>query len=87
MVRRAALESVGEELVVEPKPSLAGEDFSCYQENIPGCFIFIGAGREGCAPLHSPHFDFNEELLALGPMVFCRTVLLLGEKHAGREKI
>ncbi len=87
VVRRAAVESVGEELVVEPKPSLAGEDFSCYQENIPGCFIFIGAGREGCAPLHSPHFDFNEELLALGPMVFCRTVLLLGEKHAGREKI
>lgn len=81
LVRQAAVDTAGEDRVVEPAMSLAGEDFSCYQEAMPGCFFFIGAGGLDCAPLHSPHFDFKEDLLALGPGVFCRTVLALGEKY------
>ncbi len=80
LVRRAAVETAGEERVVEPALSLAGEDFSCYQEEVPGCFFFIGSGEPGSAPLHNPRFDFKEDILALGPGVFCRTVLALGNK-------
>ena len=47
---------------------------------MPGCFFFIGAGQEGGAALHNPHFDFKEDLLVLGPGVFCRAVLALGKK-------
>ncbi len=80
VVREAAIGAVGADRVVEPEPSLAGEDFSCYQEIMPGCFFFIGSGQKGCAPLHNPRFDFQEDLLAMGPDVFCRAVLALGEK-------
>lgn len=80
VVREAAIRAVGEKRVVEPTPSLAGEDFSCYQEVMPGCFFFIGSGQAGCAPLHNSHFDFKEDLLILGPGVFCRAVLALGQK-------
>lgn len=80
VVREAAVSAVGEERVAAPAVSLAGEDFSCYQEIMPGCFFFIGSGQGGCAPLHNPHFDFKEDLLAIGPAVFCRAVLTLGKK-------
>ena len=80
VVREAAVGAAGAKRVVEPETSLAGEDFSCYQEVMPGCFFFIGAGQAGCAPLHNPHFDFKEDLLALGPGVFCRAVLAIGHK-------
>ena len=81
VVRKAAVDTVGVERVAEPELSLAGEDFSCYQEAMPGCFFFIGSGQKGGAALHNPHFDFNEDLLALGPGVFCRAVLALGQKE------
>ena len=79
VVHGAAVAAVGKDRVVEPPPSLAGEDFSCYQEIMPGCFFFIGAGSAGCGLLHNPRFDFKEDVLALGPAVFCRAVLALGQ--------
>ena len=82
VLREAAVGAVGEGRVAEPAPSLAGEDFSCYQEAMPGCFFFIGSGQDGHAPLHNPHFDFKEDLLAVGPAVFCRAVLALGKDPA-----
>ncbi len=45
-------------------PSLLSEDFSYYQQRLPGAFFFLGAG-DGPA-LHSPDFDFPEEILLSG---------------------
>ena len=28
--------------VITPTPSMAGEDFSFYQQHIPGSFVFMG---------------------------------------------
>ncbi len=47
-----------------PKPSWLSEDFSCYQQHIPGVYFFLGAG-DGPA-LHSPDFDFPLEILEKG---------------------
>lgn len=47
--------------VVEPKPSLAGEDFAAYLEKVPGVFLFIGT--EGPREWHHPGFDVNEDAL------------------------
>ncbi len=47
-----------------PAPTLLTEDFGCYQTHLPGLFFFLGAG-EGPA-LHSPDFDFPEEILPAG---------------------
>ncbi len=75
LVHRAASLVVGESKVVEPELSLAGEDFSCYQDEIPGCMFFVGAGTPNGKPLHSPQFGFNEKILMNGAKVFCHAAL------------
>jgi amidohydrolase len=79
IVRRCAIRVVGEDRVVEPEPTLGGEDMSFFLKRAPGCYYCIGVGREGAATLHHPNFDFNEDLMLLGVETHCRVALdLLG---------
>jgi len=79
VVRRCAIQVVGEERVVVPDLTMGGEDMSFFLKRAPGCYYCIGVGREGAAPLHNPKFDFNEELMLLGVETHCRVALdLLG---------
>ncbi|MDN5352188.1 MAG: hypothetical protein PWQ12_1108 [Clostridiales bacterium] len=51
------------------EPQMISEDFSFYQEAVPGLFFFIGTRNEGLghvAPLHSAHFNFDERALLMG---------------------
>jgi len=74
---RCAARVVGEENVVAPESTMGGEDMSYYLEKAPGCFIFLGTGRPGSAPLHNSKFDFDEEVLITGVELFCETALTL----------
>jgi hippurate hydrolase len=48
-------------------PSMASEDFSYMLEGSPGCYIWLGAGKSDGSPgLHSPHYDFNDDILSIG---------------------
>jgi amidohydrolase len=79
VVRRCAIQVVGEERVVVPDLTMGGEDMSFFLKRAPGCYYCIGVGREGAAPLHNPKFDFNEDLMRLGAETHCRVALdLLG---------
>ncbi|HGH4623971.1 TPA: amidohydrolase, partial [Enterobacter cloacae] len=45
------------------------EDFSSYQEKVPGTFLFIGCGNEEKGAVwnvHNPHFRIDEAALAVG---------------------
>ncbi len=69
IARRAAVRVVGEGNVVEPEPTMGGEDMALYFERAPGCFVFVGsanAARGLDQPHHSPRFDFDEAALAIG---------------------
>jgi amidohydrolase len=69
LARRAAVRVVGEARVVEPDPTMGGEDMAVYFERVPGCFVFVGsanAARGLDQPHHSPRFDFDEDALAIG---------------------
>ncbi|WP_372619992.1 M20 aminoacylase family protein [Falsiroseomonas sp.] len=69
IARAAARALVGEAEVTEHAPVTGGEDFSLILEARPGAFMFIGggAGPGGTSPnLHTPHFDFNDEIIPLG---------------------
>ncbi len=80
-IRRCAEEVVGPEKVVEPQPTMGGEDMAFFLERSKGAFFFLGVGREGGATLHNPKFDFAEEVLLLGTETYCRLALdLLGEE-------
>ncbi|MBA7631583.1 N-acetyldiaminopimelate deacetylase [subsurface metagenome] len=79
VVRKCAADVVGEERVIEPEQTMGGEDMAFYLEKSKGCFFFLGVGREGCAPLHNPKFDLNEDVLLTGVETYCRVAFeLLG---------
>ena len=68
------LDSMDDTELVEPV--MAAEDFSEYQKRVPGVFFFLGVnGGRGGAPLHSPAFDFDEDVLLTGAEVYRRLAL------------
>lgn len=46
-------------------PVMGGEDFAYMLEGRPGAFVFTGNGADS-ANLHSPHYDFNDDIIPLG---------------------
>ena len=72
----AAAEIVGEARVTrDPEPAMGAEDFAYMLEKRPGSYIWMGVGGNGNdAPLHSPHYDFNDEVLPLGASYWARLV-------------
>ncbi|MDR0486123.1 MAG: amidohydrolase [Elusimicrobiota bacterium] len=56
------------DLYKEPKPMFGAEDFSYYQQKIPGAFLFLGLG--GGADLHTPHFKLNEDVMPIGVSIY-----------------
>ena len=62
-------------------PSMAAEDFACFLEKRPGAYIWIGNGAGADqAMLHNPHYDFNDEILALGASYWARLAESVLEK-------
>jgi amidohydrolase len=66
----AAAALVGEDAInANVAPTTGGEDFSMMLEARPGAFIFIGNGVAAEGPthgLHTPMFDFNDDIIPLG---------------------
>lgn len=62
----AAMEAVGSERVItDVPPSSGSEDFAFLSREIPGCYVWIGNGKH-CQFLHSPDYDFNDDILEIG---------------------
>ena len=58
--------SVGHALLA-PEPAATSEDFSYMLQQTPGAYIWLGQGRDAkSAPLHNPHYDFNDDVLETG---------------------
>jgi amidohydrolase len=48
-------------------PSMGAEDFAYLAKVVPACYVWLGNGPgEGGCMLHSPHYDFNDEVIATG---------------------
>ncbi|WBF45754.1 amidohydrolase [Serratia rubidaea] len=50
-------------------PMFGSEDFSSYQQQVPGCFLFIGSGNEEIGAtygVHNPRFKLDEDALQIG---------------------
>ena len=77
LARQVTEKFMGKERSISlPLPSLGGEDFSYYLQNVPGCFVRLGAAKEGHEKIssHSPSFDFDEEVLRVGAAYFSELV-------------
>jgi amidohydrolase len=61
----------GKDNVATMPPLTGAEDFSYYQQRVPGLFFFVGIVPKGKDPAkapmnHSPHFSVDESALLLG---------------------
>ncbi|WP_002146267.1 M20 peptidase aminoacylase family protein [Bacillus cereus] len=54
--------------VISPTPSMAGEDFSFYQQETPGSFVFMGTS--GTHEWHHPAFTVDEKALPISAEYF-----------------
>ncbi len=78
LVRRAAIEAVGEDNVIESPIGMGGEDFAYFSLERPGCFFNVGTRNEERGIVwghHHPRFDVEEEgmsagIAAMGAAVF-----------------
>lgn len=68
--------------------NMAAEDFAWYLETIRGCFLRIGARREGepFIPAHSPEFDVAEEAIAIGAELLAESARIASAALAGARR-
>lgn len=79
--RRAAINTVGEAKVLPLRaPNMGGEDFGYYLEQVPGCYVRFGARRSdlSAGPAHSPRFDIDESVLAVGARYYSEVAVEAG---------
>lgn len=82
----AAAEAAGYRAVT-PVPSPAGEDFSWYQREVPGLFVFMGT--DGPREWHHPAFDLDEQAIpvSIGFFVKLAELALDGQqREVGRKE-
>jgi amidohydrolase len=58
-------------------PSMGCEEFSLFQERVPGAFLMIGNDRAGhpAVPIHAPNYIFNDRIIAPGVTALCAVAL------------
>ncbi len=77
-VRSIAREVLGADRVVEPNPTMGGDDMALWLQRAPGCYFFLGARDEGRGidkPHHHPEFDIDEAALPLAVELLSRGAL------------
>ncbi len=70
--------AAGKENVSLVKATTGGEDFSYYQEEIPGLYFFLGGmtpGNTEAFPHHTPDFKIDDRGMLLGVKSFCHLAL------------
>ena len=61
-----------DKVIDKPSPSITGEDVAYFHQKVPGVHWLLGTANPALGfthPLHSPFFDFNEEILPLGAAI------------------
>ncbi len=58
------------DIVSDNPPSMGSEDFSFLLNESKGCYVSIGNGSS--ASLHNSHYDFNDDILAIGASYWAR---------------
>ena len=64
IARASAAKVLGEDRVLPAKQEMIGEDFACFEQFAPVCFVHLGGGAD--YPLHSSHVIFQEEAMKAG---------------------
>lgn len=77
-IARAAISTIGADHVdTMTDPEGWAEDFAYYLQHKPGAFYLLGSGNAAknlTAPLHSSHYDFDENAIAIGAAILTALV-------------
>jgi amidohydrolase len=68
----------GDSVIDMQSPSMTGEDVSYFHQKVPGAHWLLGTANPAMNfthPLHSPFFDFNEDVMPLGAAVHARSAV------------
>ncbi len=77
---------LGDQNVIALAPFMVSEDFSYFQQVVPGFFYVLGVGNKSrgiTSGWHTPDFDVDEESLVVGTTVMTSVVVDYLERHAG----
>lgn len=79
VVDKVAKNVVGEDKVNRNcEPWMVSEDFGIFLQHVPGCFLFLGSGKNLKAsentPLHNSTYDYNEDILLTGAEFFAELI-------------
>lgn len=75
LVQKVAAEAFGEDAVFNEKPTMGGEDFSFYLDEVPGSFALVGSGnpdKDTEWAHHHGKFDIDEDALATGAELYAQ---------------
>lgn len=75
LVQRVAAEAFGEEVIFHEKPTMGGEDFSFYLDEVPGSFALVGSGnpeKDTEWAHHHGKFNIDEDALATGAELYAQ---------------
>jgi amidohydrolase len=80
-IRRA----VGDTNVFEFPIRMGAEDFSYYEQVVPGFFLRLGSGNKSkgiTSESHTPEFDIDEDCLVVGVKVMSNLAIDFLDRHA-----
>jgi amidohydrolase len=84
IARRASVELLGRRGAVEvSEPSMGGEDFAYFVNEVPGMMLRVGTGNKKLGttyPWHSAKFDIDEDGIWMGAAVVSRAVMMCQEE-------
>lgn len=73
LAMRCATDLFGAESTSLAQRSLAAEDFAVYQQQVPGCFFWLGSG--GSHGWHHPEFCIDERALDVGARLLAKIAM------------
>ena len=76
LMQQVAGEVLGQENMRDDLRTMGSEDMAYFMNEVPGSFMFLGAGNAARGldyPHHNPRFDFDEAALPLGVAILVET--------------
>ena len=75
LVQQVAAAAFGEDVIYDEKPTMGGEDFSFYLDEVPGSFALVGSGnaeKDTQWAHHHGKFNVDEEAMATGAELYAQ---------------
>lgn len=75
LVQQISVEAFGEDSIYDEKPTMGGEDFSFYLDEVPGSFALVGSGnpeKDTEWAHHHGRFNVDEEALETGAELYAQ---------------